>query len=120
MPRLFDRYSFVAVTTTDLGRAREFWVEVLGLPVKEEEPGHYFIVDAGGLRLCVDTEDGDLHRPGGTDPVIGFRVASLERTLAILAMRRVLPERGPITSRRGNWAMLRDPDGRPVVLSESD
>src|SRR5258706_215791 len=45
----FDRYSFVAVTARDLAGNRTFWVDQLGLTVTEEEKGHYFILDAGGL-----------------------------------------------------------------------
>ena len=72
---MFERYSFVAITTLDLDRARRFWVDALGFPVsEEEEAGHFFIVDAGGLRLCIDVADDDIHKPGSTDPVIGLEV----------------------------------------------
>ncbi|HEY3227054.1 MAG TPA: VOC family protein [Planctomycetota bacterium] len=116
----FDRYSFVAVTARDLGGSRTFWVDQLGLSVTEEEAGRYFIVDAGGLRLCVDTEDGDIHKAGSTDPVIGLKVSSLEKTLRALEKRGVRPSKGPVAGRRGAWAVIRDPDGRAVVLTEAD
>ncbi len=35
------RYSFVALTTTDLARQRTFWVDQLGFEVSEEEPGEF-------------------------------------------------------------------------------
>ena len=117
---MFERYSFVAMTTLDVGRARRFWSEVLGFPVTEEDPGHFFIVDAGGLRLCVDLADGDVHRSGGTDPVIGLKVGSLEMALEELSRRGVKPERGPFAGRHGRYAYLRDPDGRIVILTEGD
>lgn len=116
----FDRYSFVAVTARDLAGSRTFWVDQLGFPVTEEERGHYFIVDAGGLRLCVDTEDGDIHKRGSTDPVIGLKVSSLAKTLGDLAKRGVRPSKGPVPGKRGAWAEIRDPDGRAVVLTEGD
>jgi catechol 2,3-dioxygenase-like lactoylglutathione lyase family enzyme len=53
---MFERYSFVAITTKDLSAARRFWVEQLGFRVTEESPSEFFIVDAGGLRLCVDAQ----------------------------------------------------------------
>ena len=118
--RLFERYSFVAVTTLDLGRARGFWTEALGFPVTEEQTGHFFIVDAGGLRLCVDIADGDVHRAGGTDPVIGLKVGSLHKALEELSRRGVTPDRGPLAGSRGPYAHLRDPDGRIVIVTESD
>ncbi len=120
MSGVFERHAFVAVTSSDLAAARRFWVEILECGVLREEAGHYFMVDAGGVHLCVDTADGDLHRPGSTDPVIGLRVAALEGALSALAARGLRPERGPEKGRDGLWALLRDPDGRPVVLTECD
>jgi len=117
---LFERYSFVAVTARDLAASRTFWVDQLGLAVAEENKGHFFIVDAGGLRLCVDTTDGDIHKTGSTDPVIGLKVASLEKTLRSLEKRGVHPSKGPVAGRRGAWAEIRDPDDRAVVLTEAD
>ena len=119
MTGLFERHSFVALTTTDLAAARRFWIDALGLTLLEEGPDH-FMVDAGGVRLCVDIADGDLHRPGGTDPVVGLRVAALGPCLAALAARGIHAERGPLPGRGGSWALLRDPEGRGVVITEYD
>ena len=117
---MIERYAFVAVTARDLALARAFWVDLLGFPVTEEEAGDYFMVNAGGLRLCVDSGDGDVHRHGGTDPVIGLKVDALEPTLKALERRGLKVERGPQAGTRGSWALVRDPDGRPVILSETD
>ncbi len=54
---IVERYSFVALTTADLKRARRFWVDQLEFPVTEEEAGYFFIVDASKLRLCVEEVD---------------------------------------------------------------
>ena len=120
MSGLFERHAFVAVTSTDLPAARRFWTEVLACPVLQEEAGHYFMVDMGGVRLCVDGPDGDLHRAGSTDPVLGLRVADLDAALSSLAALGLRPERGPVEGRDGRWALLRDPDGRSVILTEFD
>ena len=39
---IVERYAFVALTTTDLERARRFWVDQLEFPVTEEEPGRHW------------------------------------------------------------------------------
>jgi hypothetical protein len=117
---VFERCSFVAVTTTDLASARAVWVETLGGRVTEEQAGHHAIVDVGGLRLCLDVEDGDVHRAGGSDPVVGLHVRDLEAALAALSARGVRPVEGPTRGRRGSWARIEDPDGRAVVLTEAD
>jgi catechol 2,3-dioxygenase-like lactoylglutathione lyase family enzyme len=92
---MFERYSFVAITTLDLDRARRFWVDALGFQVTEEETGHFFIVDAGGLRLCIDLADDDIHKPGSTDPVIGLKVKSVRNILEDLAKRGHTADRSP-------------------------
>jgi len=58
--------------------------------------------------------------PGGTDPVIGMKVASLDRTLTVLAGRGIQCADGPVRGDRGRYAVLRDPDGRPLILTEAD
>ena len=115
-----ERYAFVAVTSADLAAARRFWTSQLGFAVTEEEPDQFFIVDAGGLRLCVDRADGDAHRTGSSDPVLGFHVESLDECLAGLRDRGVRAVRGPEKGDRGRWASILDPDGRTVILTESD
>jgi catechol 2,3-dioxygenase-like lactoylglutathione lyase family enzyme len=115
---LAERYAFVALTTTDLPRARRFWVEQLAFPVTDEDEGRFFVVDAAGLRLRIDLADGDVHRAGSTDPVIAFEVVSLAETLADLAERDVYAHRGPTEGPNGAYAELRDPDGRPILLIE--
>ena len=120
MSRLFQRCAFVAMTTTDLARARKFWVKQMGFPVVIQKRGEYFMVDAAGMRLCVDLADGGAHRGPGSDPVIGLKVASLEKTLAGLKRRSVNPSAPPVRARRGSYAELTDPDGRRVVITEVD
>jgi catechol 2,3-dioxygenase-like lactoylglutathione lyase family enzyme len=117
---MFERYSFVAVTTVDLGQARHFWVDVLGCTVIDEKPGEFFMVDAGGLRLCVDLADGNVHKTGGSDPVIGLKVASVSMALERLAAFGVSPSEGPVSSPRGQYAQIRDPDGHTIILTEND
>ena len=117
---MFERYSFVAITTADLARARDFWVDRMGFAISQEEVGEFFIVDAGGLRLCVDVADGDVHRTGSTDPIIGLKVRSLADALAALEERGVAADEGPIMGARGSHATLRDPDGRAVIVTEVD
>jgi len=117
---MFERYSFVAITTLDLPRARSFWVDAVGFTVTEEKAGHFFILDAGGLRLCVDLADDEIHNAGGSDPVIGLKVQSVSEALRQLAARGIHPESTSETGGRGNYATIRDPDGRAVVITESD
>lgn len=116
---IVQQCSFVSLATADLDRARWFWVDRLGFSVNDEEPGRFFVVDAGGVPLRVDQVDGDVHRVGSTDPVVAFKVASVAETLADLATRDVYAYRGPLADPSGSYAELRDPEGRAVILTEA-
>ena len=118
MSGIVERHAYVGLTTTDVPLARSFWADALELPVVAEDEGHSFTVDAGGVRLCVGLADGDLHRPGGTDPVVGLEVQDLREALATLADHGVHPIRGPVPAGKGDYAVLQDPDGRLVILTE--
>lgn len=75
-------------------------MEQLGFPVTEERRGEFFIIDAGGLRLCVDLADGEIHFPGTTDPVIGLKVRSLPATLGTLVARGINEQAVPVSTAR--------------------
>lgn len=115
---MIDSCAFVAITTTDLGRARSFWVDALGL-AETERTDAFFMVETRGLRLGVDLADGDTHRVGGRDPVVGLLVRDVASELAALRRHGIVAEHGPVRGTKGAWARLRDPDGHPVVLTES-
>ena len=114
------RCSFVSLTTPDLARARAFWVDGFGFPVLEEKSGRFCIVDAGGLRLCLDRPDGAAAVSAGSDPAIGLKVASVDDTVATLAARGIAPSEGPAAGQRGRYAVVKDPEGRSVILTEVD
>jgi catechol 2,3-dioxygenase-like lactoylglutathione lyase family enzyme len=117
---MLERYSFVALTAKDLTQARAFWVGLLGLRLTEEREDGYFIVDAGGLRLCVDKEDEEIHRVGGTDPTIGLKVKSVDAALAELVARGLDEDVKIVKASRGAYAIIHDPEGRSVILADFD
>jgi catechol 2,3-dioxygenase-like lactoylglutathione lyase family enzyme len=116
---LFERYTFVMVTTRNLAAARRFWVEQLGFPVTEDRPGESFIVDAGGLRLWIDLKDSEEKAVRGSDPAIGLKVRSVEMVLETLAARGITEKAEPLSANTGLYAIIHDPDGRSVVLTET-
>ncbi len=116
---MIERYSFVTITTENLSRAREFWVNGMGFEVTEEQAGQYFIVNAGGLRLCVDHAD-EAHQAGSSDPILGFKVVSVTETLEVLAKRGIACTHKPTSASKGTWAEIREPDGHTIILTEGD
>jgi hypothetical protein len=107
------------VTTQNLASARKFWVEQLGFLVTEERPGQYFIVDAGGLRLWIDLKENEERVVRGSDPAIGLQVRSVEMVLNSLAARGISEKVEPLSARTGLYAIIHDPDGRAIVLTET-
>ncbi len=116
---LFERYTFVMVTTQDLAAARQFWVEQLGFPVTEERPGESFVIDAAGLRLWIDLKDTEEKMVHGSDPAIGLKVRSVAMVLSSLAARGITETVEPLSANTGLYAIIHDPDGRAVVLTET-
>lgn len=119
MDPIVEHYSFVTLRTANLEAARRFWVEQLGFGITGEMASRYFIVDAGGLRLCVDAGD-DVVAHSGHDAAIGLKVANLHDALARLKERGLHPELVAERTARGSHATLTDPDGRDVILTETD
>ena len=58
--RPFDEMRFVAFAVNDLESARAFYVNQLGLPVVDEEPGRLLIVDSGGLFLRISASNPEI------------------------------------------------------------
>jgi catechol 2,3-dioxygenase-like lactoylglutathione lyase family enzyme len=109
---------------TDAERAKEFYCDVLGLPLRHEDD-FAVVVDAGGtpLRLAVVPE---VPEPAGTNA--GWLVDDVNASVRDLAAVGVTFERFPgmdqdadgvwqSTPEGGGVAWFRDPDGNRLSLS---
>ena len=105
------------VLTSDVERARTFYTQVLGLPLKGESLGA-LVYDVGGGDLRVSPV---LSTKPSEHTVLGFAVEDLDTVVIELANRAVLPERfahfahdprGVCTAPDGTRVIwFRDPDG---------
>jgi catechol 2,3-dioxygenase-like lactoylglutathione lyase family enzyme len=109
---------------TDAARAKSFYCELLGLPMRHEDE-FAVVVDAGGtpLRLTVVPQ---VPEPAGT--CAGWLVEDLQLATRSLALAGVVFERfdGMDQDADGIWrhggggvAWFRDPDGNRLSLSTS-
>jgi catechol 2,3-dioxygenase-like lactoylglutathione lyase family enzyme len=109
---------------TDAARARKFYCDVLGLPLRHEDE-NAVVVDAGGtpLRLAVVPK---VPEPAGTNA--GWLVDDVNASVRELAAAGVTFERFPDmdqdpdgvwrpTPETGGVAWFRDPDGNRLSLS---
>jgi catechol 2,3-dioxygenase-like lactoylglutathione lyase family enzyme len=117
-----DLVAFVA--TTDLVRAKAFYVDTLRLPLVEESP-YACVLDANGTAVRVTPVEA---LPPAPHTVLGWTVPEIEEAVQDLAGRGVIFDRfeGVDQDEHGVWdapggarvAWFRDPDGNRLSLTQ--
>jgi catechol-2,3-dioxygenase len=117
----------VAIAVSDLGRARRFYEQQLGLVPGEEEPQgvRYSCADGTGVFIYLSQEN------AGKSPatLAGWFVDDLDKVMDELAARGVVferydqpgietDERGVFDAGRFRAAWVKDPDGNTMAISE--
>lgn len=115
------------IASSDPDRARQFYGEILGLPLIEEQLPFALVFDAHGTMLRV-TFVKQLQPAGYT--VLGWEVPDVAAAAGALSARGVRFERYPGMSQDdlGIWtspggakvAWFKDPDGNTLSLSQHD
>jgi len=112
-----DEISQIAVTVSDLVRAKDFYQNVLGMQfLFDAGPMSFF--QSGKIRFALGTTDKPV-TPGGT--ILYFRVADIEETHARLVSQGVEFIQSPhLVAKMPDhdlWiAFLADPDKNPIGL----
>ena len=109
--RSHPRFAGVELYFDDLGKAREFYVKVLGLAVSDEDPQHHVKLDTGAQFVCLERK-GSENYPSRDKAVLFFEVDDLQA-----AIRKIGPER--IVRQESHWAVLHDPEGHNILLLET-
>jgi len=112
----------VALTTANFARVRDFYVDVLGFPVRGAFPGHNIIfVDAGSttIELIEDTGKASAAVEGGWSH-LALEVPDVDAAHAELSARgvpfHVQPNDFPPEAPSVRIAFFRDPDGNALEL----
>lgn len=84
-----DRRSHTTLPASDLGRAKKFYAEKLGLNPLTESPGALFYVTGGGTRFTLFPTPNQT-RGGHTQ--MGFSVDDVEKSVAVLRAAGVVFE----------------------------
>ncbi len=105
----------IALTVTDLARAKEFYKDVLGMTFLFDA-GNMVFFQCGDIRLMIGTGE----TPGG-GTILYFKVADIQQTYAALQQQGVLFAQPPhLVARMPNhelWlAAFQDPDGNTLEL----
>ena len=115
MKEVYGGVRAVTFLCGDLGPARGFYVDRLGLAVMNEEAGRFAIVNAGTFRLRLEVA-GPGRRPT-CGVTLTFRVRHLGHTATELDRRSVGYDLGSHRT-TGDFLEVADPQGNRVRFSE--
>jgi catechol 2,3-dioxygenase-like lactoylglutathione lyase family enzyme len=107
-----ERVDFVTIPTRDPDRAREFYRDMLGLPVDPNNPRE---LSAGQVTLAFWNPQAEGLEFSPNDGGIAFRVADVHAACAELEGKGVAIA-GITDSGVCHMGFLRDPDGNWVIL----
>ena len=107
--------SNVTVMVKDMDKAVNFYVEGLGLSLKQRWENHYAQVAAPGVVIGLHPSDKNTERPDGVS--IGFGVDRLADAEKRLQELEIAYERSE--DKAGIFASFRDPDGTPLYFMQS-
>jgi catechol 2,3-dioxygenase-like lactoylglutathione lyase family enzyme len=108
----------VELHVAELGAARKFYVDKLGLAVLQETPPISLLaVRIGSIRLSIFGDRKDAHQVGPVHLVLG--TPDLARQIVILEARGVRFD-GPVVEAPGfcRFVQTRDPDGNLVEIAQ--
>ena len=94
----------------NLDAAKKFYIDVLGLKVSDEQPGHHAKFDSGAGFVCLERKGAESY-PSQDKAVLFFQVNDLLAAVADIGEDRVV-QSGP------GWAVLHDPEGHNIILLE--
>ncbi|MCR6655454.1 MAG: VOC family protein [Opitutus sp.] len=111
----------VALTVSDVARAKAFYRDVLGLTFLFDAGPNLAFLAAGGVRLMLTTPQGAGEV--GKNSALYFRTPAVDAMYRTAVERGATPEREPgLTAKMPDhelWmAFVRDPDGNLVGLME--
>lgn len=111
MPNISPRFVGVELYFEDLERAKQFYVETLGLQVSDEEPGHHAAFDTGASFVCLERKGSESY-PSSDKAVLFFEVPDLKAAIATIGQDRLVHS-------EAEWAVLHDPEGHNILLLQA-
>ena len=102
------RFIGVELYFDDLGRAKKFYEETLGLAVSDEQTGHHAQFDSGGRFICLERKGAESY-PSKDKAVLFFEVPSLKSAMVAIGQEKIVHS-------EPTWAVLHDPEGHNVLL----
>ena len=111
MHPIHTRFIGVELYFDDLRRAKEFYQETLGLPISDEQIGHYAKFDTDSGFICLERKGSESY-PSKDKAVLFFEVADLQLAVAAIGQEKFVKS-------EPTWAVLHDPEGHNVLLLQT-
>jgi predicted enzyme related to lactoylglutathione lyase len=102
------RFIGVELYFENLGEARRFYVETLGLSLSDEEVGHHAKFGGEAGFVCLEKK-GVENYPSKDKAVLFFEVSDLRSAIAAIGQEKIVKA-------EATWAVLHDPEGHNVLL----
>jgi len=110
------KIAFVGVPVTDVKRARDFYENVLGLPVSDEMMGGQWIEYAVGDDTLAIANVGEQWTPSQDGSAAAFEVENFDEAIKFLKDRQVLFAAEPFETPCCQMAVVQDPDGNKLII----
>jgi len=105
------RFVGVELYFGDLERAKDFYTNLLGLPVGEEQPGHFAKLDFKSAFAYLERKGSESY-PSKDKAVLIFAAENLNSMLEEIGRERFLQI-------EPSWAVLDDPEGHNILILEA-
>jgi predicted enzyme related to lactoylglutathione lyase len=110
------KIGFVGIPVTDIGRARKFYEEVLGLKVSEEMMGGKWIEYSVGDDTLAIANVGEHWRPSDQGTGTALEVENFDEAIKRLKDRQVSFAAEPFETPCCHMAVVQDPDGNKLMI----
>jgi len=107
---------FVAVPVTNIGQARSFYEEVLGLRTSDEMMGGKWIEYAVGEDTLAIANVSDTWTPSDQGTGAAFEVEDFDEAIDRLRDRQVRFAAEPFETPCCHMAVVQDPDGNKLII----
>ncbi len=95
-----------------LEAAKQFYTQLLGLEVSEEQSGHFVKFDSASGFICLERKGSESY-PSKDKAVLFFEIGDLPSSVEAIGRERFVQI-------EATWAVLHDPDGHNVLLLQSE
>jgi predicted enzyme related to lactoylglutathione lyase len=111
MQQIHARFVGVELYFDNLERAKQFYLETLGLTISDEQVEHHAKFDSGTGFICLERKGTESY-PSRDKAVLFFEVPDLESAIRAIGQERLVQS-------EPRWAVLHDPEGHNVILFET-